>query len=303
MGIRVGIIGAGGMANGLLGVFTGSVLASQIQLVGIANRSRERAQALAQKYNCPILDMHQLAEESQILFFATSDNAIASLADQLAQELNPASERKIGVHCSGALTSQVLEPLNRIGWLVGSLHPLQSLTGSADSVKGLESCWYTLEGDKSAIQTLREIFQQVSGQVMVISPEQKIYYHAAACVVSNYLATLLDMGLNLFEQGGFTGQQGRDALWPLLMGTLNNIQKMGPQAALTGPVARGDWQTVERHMQKLVESKSNYTQLYAIMGKYTAQLAYKGGKIDKAMVDYIIQEILQEEHYEDSPDN
>ncbi|MGB9826630.1 MAG: DUF2520 domain-containing protein, partial [Desulfofundulus sp.] len=110
--------------------------------------------------------------------------------------------------------------------------------------------------------------------------EDKPLYHAAACIASNYLVSLMHLATNLYGRFGLSQKQAFEALYPLVRGTINNIRRVGPVEALTGPVARGDVPTIAGHLPALDRVGSLESRLYRLVGLYTIQVAREKGSID-----------------------
>ncbi|MBS4026741.1 MAG: DUF2520 domain-containing protein [Clostridia bacterium] len=300
--MKIGIVGAGRLATGLVQLLfrVDSRSTEALEIVGIYNRTKTNAHVLADAEKLQLLSIPQLVDKSDIIFILTSDKAIGEIAAKLANGAiedrgNNSSEKKrpkTVVHCSGLLTSHVLAPLAAQGWQTVSLHPLQSVTGKIDAAQALRDCWYTVEGDQGGVELVTKLVNSFSANIMTIQPEQKRLYHAAACVASNFLTTLVKMAVDLMVAAGFDEKIGQEALWPLLQGTLANIKELGPTQALTGPIARGDWATVEAHLAKLDKINFDYSELYRALAKFTGDMALNKGNITNEQQQYLINNLL-----------
>lgn len=280
------MVGSGKMAQGFLGLLMKHKKPLNLEVVGIYSRSEDRAEALAAKADSKVIQLSDMARKSDLIFIMTNDQAIGQVAEQIADCIIDSNtdnkEKKLtAVHFSGALTSSVLSPLQDKGMLIASLHPLQSLAGIQDAISALEGSWYTFEGDKQAEPILKDLVLTIGGRFITIEPEQKTLYHAAACVVSNYLTTLIQIGIDIFQEAGLPKEISGQALLPLVRGTVSNIEKIGPHKALTGPISRGDWQTVESHLVKMEQENSPYIDIYRLLGKHTARMAFNQGTIHR----------------------
>ena len=109
-------------------------------------------------------------------------------------------------------------------------------------------------------------------------------YHASAVVASNYLVTLLDLSLSLIKLAGMTGEDALRGLKPLIEGTISNVEKMGVQNALTGPIARGDILTIEKHLSEIESKAPRLLSLYRTLGLYTVEIAKEKGSISEAVL-------------------
>ena len=118
-----------------------------------------------------------------------------------------------------------------------------------------------------------QLVKDLDGKFFVIDKKVKPLYHAGACVVSNYLVTVIDVGLQLMESIGIPRAQALPAIIPLVNGTVKNIEKIGIPMALTGPIARGDMSTVLKHLDCLDELAPQLILFYSWLGYYTAEVA------------------------------
>ena len=121
----------------------------------------------------------------------------------------------------------------------------------------------------------------LDGILVEVNDNDKVLYHAAACVASNYFVATYHYAENLMEKAGIAEGQARQALLPLVKGTLKNIEALGLIGALTGPIARGDIGTVKKHLQILEEKIPENDELYKALGKYTTDVAREKGTIDR----------------------
>lgn len=162
------------------------------------------------------------------------DRSIASLAAAW-----PVRPEVVVAHCAGSLGLDVLTPHPR----VASVHPLVSLPDATTGAARLRGAWFAVAGDPLA----GEVVTALAGRAVTVGDEDRVVYHAAAVVASNHLVALMGQVERLAESVGVP----LDAFLALARGTLDNVAAVGPRAALTGPVARGDWDTVERHLDAL----------------------------------------------------
>ncbi len=175
-------------------------------------------------------DVSGAAEGVDLLVIATPDGAIADVA----AAMRPVPTTVVA-HLAGSLGLDVLAPHERRA----SIHPLVSLAGSAK----LQGAWFAVAGDPLA----RDVVAALDGHAVEVPDDQRAAYHAAACVASNHLVALLGQAERIAAAAGVP----LEAYLDLVRGTVENVATLGPAAALTGPVARGDWATVDRHLAAL----------------------------------------------------
>jgi predicted short-subunit dehydrogenase-like oxidoreductase (DUF2520 family) len=234
---------------------------------------------------------------ADLIIIATPDDAIAETAELLAtRETQRLATREPGrtrtlkdrtvLHTSGALASDVLRPLAKIGFHTGSLHPLVSVSEPCAGARGLHGAFYCLEGDSTALRIARTIVKDLQSTSFSIQPESKALYHAAALLAAGHLTALFDLATELLASCGPKESLARAALLALVESAVGNLQVSAPEKALTGTFARGDVATVRRHLAAL-SAKNNAGKkdagkmqaealaVYKLLGLRSLQLAAK----------------------------
>ena len=176
---------------------------------------------------------------------AVPDRAIASVAVQLADSGLPADTPVL--HTSGSTGVEALEPLATRGCSCGGLHPL----AAANSPDALRDIWWGVEANGPALALAERIVRVSGGQILSVPAEGRALYHASAVLASNALVALLAVAEGVMERSGVIPEQARSALAALAGGALGAVERLGPVAALTGPVSRGDVDTVRAHLAQL----------------------------------------------------
>ncbi len=278
MNKKIGIIG-----SGVVGTALGVVLSAKgYEITGVHDIKSESTRQLVERIGCrAYLDPQDVARSANILFITPSDSAIQKVTDELAdrQSFHPG---QVIVHMSGAQSSEILDRAKECGAQVLSVHPLQSFANLEGAIENLPGSVFSIEGDKGAYDTAVCIVETLGGEYFFIDRAAKPLYHAGACVVSNYLVTLLDLGAKLLESTGIPGSMASRALMPLVHGTINNVENIGIPGALTGPIARGDLSTVTKHLECMEQMAPGLVKLYTLLGYYTAPIARDKGTIDEA---------------------
>lgn len=187
----------------------------------------------------------------EVVLLAVPDDALTAVARDLA-ETGKIGARHTVLHLSGLLDRSVLAPLSSTGPALGSMHPLQSLSDPLQAPQRLKGAFVTLEGDERAVKVAGALVRTIGMQPLTVPSDKKALYHAAAVFASNYLVVVASVAERLLVEAGFDRQEARRALGPLLAGTVANVRDAGA-AALTGPVKRGDADTVRRHLEVLPE--------------------------------------------------
>jgi predicted short-subunit dehydrogenase-like oxidoreductase (DUF2520 family) len=214
-----------------------------------------------------------------VLFLTTPDNTIEGVCDAIAEQGGFRPGMTV-LHCSGALSSAILDSAAEAGAHTGSLHPLQSFAeyveGQANPFRGINM---SVEGDGQAVAMGTRMIRALEALPFTIPTRSKTLYHAAAVVASNYLVTVQGAALKLLCQTGLDEATAFRVLEPLILGTLDNIRGRGVAAALTGPVARGDAGIVGRHLEDIQRVCPELSELYRVLGRYTLEIARSRGSL------------------------
>jgi predicted short-subunit dehydrogenase-like oxidoreductase (DUF2520 family) len=268
----VAIVGAGAVAQAL-----GRLLAdSGERVVALASRTRSKA-ADAARFVGPSVRVASLAELPGLatrVLVAVSDEGIAPVAEALA-----AAGMRSGVvlHTCGARGPEALAPLGAAGVACGLLHPLQTIVTPEQGVRNLVDVTFGIAGDGPALEWATEIVTRLHGRSVHIEADRLSYYHAGAVMASNALVAVVDAALVLFARAGIERDPALGALGPLLRTSLDNVIGSGPQAALTGPIARGDAATVAVHLRALRDVDPTVAGLYEAAAERLLVLARARG--------------------------
>ena len=293
---RMGIIG-----SGVVGTAIGVVLnAKGYEITGVHDLQSESTRQLVERIGCAAyLDPQDVARSADILFITSSDSAIKQVVGELAdgQAFHPG---QVIVHMSGAQSSEILDRAKEFGAHVLSVHPLQSFANLEGAIQNLPGSVFSIEGDKAAYGAAVCIVESLGGEYFFIDRKAKPLYHAGACVVSNYLVTVLDLGMKLLESTGIPASMAARALMPLVHGTINNVENIGIPKALTGPITRGDLSTINKHLDCMEEMAPELVKLYTLLGSYTVPIAKEKGTIDEQTMQAFKQIFAQELDYVNS---
>jgi len=254
-------------------------------VAGVASKSLSSALRVAKELGVPATDRpEEVTVRAEVVFITTPDRVIAAVAG----EINRRGGFKPGqtvFHTSGAHPADEIGAARRSGALAGSLHPLQSFADVQGAINNLPGSYFALEGDEGAVSLARQIVADLEGKCFTIKADDKPLYHAAACVASNYLVSLMHFATGLYTRFGLSREDAFTALFPLIQGTLNNIGRIGPVRALTGPVERGDGPTLAGHLQALQAVGEEELALYRRLGAYTVRVALEKGSISREQAE------------------
>lgn len=216
---------------------------------------------------------------TDVVFITTPDGVISDVCDEIAagQGLDP---QTTVLHCSGAHPSTILSAAKSCDAVIGSMHPLQSFAGDTDK-NPFKGIIIAIEGEKKAVEIATEMARVLDSVCLTIKTDAKTLYHAAAVVASNYLVAIQHMAFDLLQKAGISGNDAFKVLGPLIKGTLGNIEQVGTVKALTGPIARGDVETITRHIKGIRENATELLQLYEVLGQYTVEIAALGKTVSQ----------------------
>jgi predicted short-subunit dehydrogenase-like oxidoreductase (DUF2520 family) len=271
--LTIGFIGAG---------ITGTALAVRLaqqnyQVNAVASRTAASADTFADRINgCQSHKTAQeVADKAQLIFITTPDDVISTVAAGIRWHKD-----QYVVHCSGAHSTDILETANKTGAVTGCFHPLQTFAGIEQAIENIPGSTFAIEAGEPLATILKDMATAMQGDYVMLRAGDKVLYHAAAVIACNYLVTLVKLATDLWQEFGSTPTNGVKALMPLLRGTLSNIERVGLPDCLTGPIARGDLGTIEKHLQALDEKAPALLSSYRELGLQTIPIAEAKGKID-----------------------
>jgi predicted short-subunit dehydrogenase-like oxidoreductase (DUF2520 family) len=164
----------------------------------------------------------------------------------------------------------------------GALHPLRSFGDPARAAELFGGTACTIDGDDEAVAVLEAFVRAIGGSPLRVRTDRKPLYHAGAVFTSNYLVVLLEAGLRLFEKAGVGREEALGALSALAAGTLANVESVGILAGLTGPIERGDAETVRRHVAALLVHAPELVEVYTALARVAITVALEKGSITPA---------------------
>jgi predicted short-subunit dehydrogenase-like oxidoreductase (DUF2520 family) len=271
---RIGVIGAG-RVGAVLGVALREAGHEIVAVSGRSAGSRTRAETMLP--GVPLRRPVDVARSVELLLLTVTDDALPSVVDELAESGVVGPELTV-LHTSGRHGIAILEPLARAGAAVGALHPAMTFTGTDLDLERLTGCVFGLTSDHRAEPVGRRLVADLGGTLALIPEERRTLYHAALVHGANHLVTLVSQATALLRQAGSTDPAG--TLRPLLTAALDNSLAYG-DAALTGPVVRGDTSTISAHLDALVDSPGPSLDAYLAMARATVELAVADGRLSR----------------------
>ncbi len=270
----IGFIGAGKVGTAL------AVLLSRrgYKVVSVYDQNTAAANNLAvQIIGCHVADMpEQTVSTANTVFITTPDSVIQLIAESLKWRQGQAA-----VHCSGADSTDVLEPARKAGAKVAAFHPLQTFAGAKEAMENMPGSTFAIESEEPLLTTLKKMAEDLGGSWIILEAEDKAAYHAAAVFVSNYLVTLVKMAADLWETFSIPPDKATKALLPLIRGTVHNIETIGLPNCLTGPIARGDAGTILKHLNTISRKAPELLTAYKALGMQTIPIASAKKSIDE----------------------
>jgi predicted short-subunit dehydrogenase-like oxidoreductase (DUF2520 family) len=216
--------------------------------------------------------------EVEVVILAVKDDAIADAARDLAAAGGIGGAHTV-LHLSGLLDETPLAALRGTGAALGCLHPLQAIARPEVAADRLRGAIAALTGDARAVAVGRTLAERLGMRAVEVAPAAKVRYHAAAAIASNYLVVLTAVAERLMLEAGIEPDAAREGVATLMRGTLANAREAGA-AALTGPIVRGDVETVRAHLRVL---PSELKVIYRSLGHAALALARLEGDVAAKM--------------------
>ena len=273
---KIAIIGPGVVGSAL-----GRLLRQKrFPVAAVAGRSPERVRAALKFIGSRRLarSAASAARAADVIFITTPDRMIRPVCEEIVAGRG-FRRGSVVFHCSGAHDPELLAPARQRKAHIAALHPLQSFASAEEALRRMKGTHFTFDGDDEAATIAETLVAALGGRMIRVPVENRALYHAASCVLSNYLVSLTDLSLIMLTLSGLDRKAAAAALQPLLRGTVQNIGRLGVPAALTGPIARGDAETVERHLRALAPLPREIVRLYRELGLYTVRVAQRKGTL------------------------
>lgn len=282
--MKIGIVGAG-----KVGTTLGKYLSQAgICVTGFYSRRKESADEAATFTGTKAYQqLTELIQESDTLFLTVPDGAIQSVWQEI-KIVGTCPEGTVICHFSGSLSSHVFSDIRDTGASGVSIHPMYAFSDKFTSYHQFHTAYLTMEGQEPGLTAMRELFQGLGHTVYTLRPEDKMKYHAAAALASNFMLGLMQTSLDLMEECGFDQGAAMELLKPLVQGNITSMLEKGCVEALTGPVERNDAQTVRKHLEVLMDSQAE--QVYCSLAPFLLQLAkFKNPDRDYAEMEKLLK--------------
>jgi predicted short-subunit dehydrogenase-like oxidoreductase (DUF2520 family) len=291
--LSIGVVGAGRV---------GAVLAAALRMAGhgvaaasgVSDASRARADQLLP--GVPLVGPHEVPARADLVLLTVPDDVLPSLVQGLA-DTGSVRPGQLLVHTSGRFGVGVLEPAVRRGALPLALHPAMTFTGTQVDVARLAGCSFGVTAPEELRPVAEALVIEMGGEPEWIAEDRRVLYHAALASGANHLVTLVAQSMDLLRDAGVGNP--KQMLGPLLGAALDNALRSG-DAALTGPVARGDAGTVAAHLRELEQVSPEALAAYVAMARLTADRALAAGLLKaedaEALLDVLADRRTESEH-------
>lgn len=279
---RLNIIGCGKLGQSLARLWHDAEL---FEIGSILNQTPQSSEKAVMHIGAGQV-CNQLSEvtPADLWLISTNDQSIPVISELLSARkvLRPADTV---FHCSGALSSDVLRDCKNARAYIASVHPVMSFASPLSDEKDFNGVFCGAEGDNDALKLIEPAFESIGGKCFRITSEHKTLYHAATVMCCNYLTALTEVSSQLFQQAGLDPSISQQLMQPIMEATMANIFQYGTAAALTGPIARGDAQTVSQHLGAIEAPVTR--DIYQSLGKVALELSQQQGSASLANLETI----------------
>lgn len=283
--MRVAVIGAGRLGTGI------AVLLQRAghRIEAVSGRGPTRDRTARYLPGVPVLEPAAAAAAAELVVLGVPDDLIGLTTEALATAGAVGPGRWVA-HLSGASGLEVLEPARTAGAVRLAIHPLQTFPDVVSAIEGIADCAIAVTADdESGYLVAERIADDLLGVPFRLADELRPGYHAAAVFASNYLVAASSVAAELFAAAGMPDPIR--AMQPLQRSTLDNLARLGPAAALTGPAVRGDAGTIERNLDAVAGIAPDAVPAYVAMARVALDLAVRAGRLDdeaRARVDEVL---------------
>jgi len=273
---------------GKVGTAVGFLLnASGYDVIAVSDTSAE-ALARGVKYTkgTACSDPSHAAALAETIIITTHDDAIKPACDRLATD-NAITPGMQVVHMSGAGGLDLLESARERGAATASIHPIQAFADVTSAIENIPGSTFGITAQDEMRSWAVQFVRDLDGTPFFVSEADKPLYHAAACIASNYLVTLMNIVVTVYQALGLSPDEATNAFWPLVKGTVKNMEDHGPVTALTGPIARGDVGTIGKHIRAFETSLPEILDIYCQLGIFTVDVGLQKQSLAKEKAEQI----------------
>ena len=270
--LRVGVIGAG-----RVGAVLAAALRSRghviVSVAGESDASKRRAAELLP--GVPMAKPTAVARGCDVLLLTVPDDMLENVVTQLAAS-GAIHDGQIVAHTSGSHGLRVLDPATRIGARPVALHPAMTFTGTTLDLERLADCVFGVTAGPGERAWAADVVAELGATVMWVPEELRSLYHAGLAHGANHLVTLVTQAMELLGAAGASDPAA--ILRPLLQAALDNALAEG-DSALTGPIVRGDVNTVRAHLAELARTAPDTIPSYVALARATLDRVVTDGRV------------------------
>ena len=280
---RIALIGPG-----RLGQAVGALLRQAgYPITAIVGRDQQRTREAAQFIGAALMATTDLirCSRADLILCCVGDDQLAPLGEALVEILADHPHPTV-IHFSGRHRAVILRPDDprTAHWRVMSIHPLQTFASGEQGLKSLPGSFCAVEGKKELFPLGAKLSLELGCQPFRLRSEDKERYHAAACMASNFVTTLFHQATTLMAETLEDPAMAATVLAPIFQTAVTNTLSLGPHQALTGPIVRGDVDTIRGHLEQLAEHNPAILPCYLELAEQTRRLALDSHRLsaDKA---------------------
>ena len=271
--LDVAVVGTGRVGS-VLGAALKQVGHNVVACTAISDISRLRAESLLP--GVPIKALDEAVKDCDLILFAVPDDALTDLVRGLAAT-NVIGPGTFVVHTAGRFGDEIFDPLTQSGCLPLALHPVMTFPGTSVDLNRLVGCPFGVTAPQQLRAVAEALVVEMGGDPVWVPREARALYHASLAFGSNYLMTIVNETIDLLADAGI--ENPTDLVKPLMIASLDNALRDGDQA-MTGPVIRGDVETLRVHLDALSASGNELeTQAYRVLARLTAQRGLDSGQL------------------------
>ncbi len=277
--LKISVVGAGSVGSAILQ----NLSKKGYPIVSIIDKNLKAASRLTRKVKCKKYSYitSDIDKETEMLFITTPDDVIAKVAKEISANKKLKFKNLFVAHTSGVQTSDVLKPLKSKGATTFSLHPIQSFPKNISLnqlEKNVQNIYFGFEGEAGAYPIASRLVSELGGKIISIDKKLKPLYHIACVFASNYIVTNLSIVSEISSLLKIENNWS-NVFRPLTYSSIENTLKLSPKEALTGPIERGDLETVKIHIESLEKYAPDLMSFYLILAVETARLARAKGSL------------------------
>ncbi len=254
------IIGAGRVGATL----TLQLIQKGFSVISVVEQDSSRVDYLKKEFKWSFLKSSvepAILRNSNVILLTVQDNQIKKITEQLAKyKIN--WEGRTVIHFSGTFPSSSLLPLKNLGALTASLHPIYSFSLNPCENRKIEEIWFSLEGEFITLDHIKNIFQTTKMQVISVNEHEKQVIHLACVFYANFFTALARISTGILNKTNIPENKGLEILQPLIESTSHHIRTQGISKGLTGPIKRGDIDTIKSHLALLKVEFPKYLPIY-----------------------------------------